>query len=142
MNYSNYFFLLVVVSFDILTYRFALRKLFSDYFMLNKLVAKGNHIEGVIIDIVSEEDVDGYTQYAPVIKYSVNNIEYNYKSDNFSFTKPEVGKKIDLCYSISNPNHAIEDYKSILLIKAFQIVLFTVVLIGLNLAALYKILFQ
>jgi hypothetical protein len=131
-----------ILIFDILSYRVFLKKAIPEFFRLNKLVVNGQKDLGEIIAVSEREDSDGHTQYAPLIRYFVNNTKYEYQSDNFSFKKPVAGSSIVICYNGDNPEEVIEDQNSVLLSKAMAIILVVLVLVSLNCGILYKAFFD
>jgi hypothetical protein len=138
MNSLQYFSILGIIIINIIIYRAFLKDAIHEFFRLNKLVKNGRVGSGEIIDIVEKSDLDGRTQYAPLIRYFVNNTMYEYQSDDFSFKKPIVGSVIDICYNNSNPIEVIDNYKSVLLFKAFVIIFIVTVLVGLNCGIIYE----
>lgn len=142
MNSSQYLLIIGVLLIDIISYRFFLKNAIPEFFRLNKLLVNGKKGRGEIIAFTEKDDLDGHTQFSPLIRYFVNNIKYEYQSDDFSFKKPVVGSSIDICYNSSNPKEVIDNYKTVLLYKALAIFLVVVVMAGLNFGILYKAFFH
>lgn len=142
MNISPYLSIIGILIFDIISYRVFLKNAIPEFFRLNKLVVNGRKDQGEIIGVTEKDDSDGHTQYAPLIRYFVNNNKYEYQSDDFSFKKPVVGSSIGICYDSNNPKEVIEDHNTVLLSKAMAIILVVLVLVSVNGVILYKAFFD
>ncbi|RXK59785.1 hypothetical protein ESA94_12055 [Lacibacter luteus] len=142
MNILLYLSIVGILIFDIISYRVFLKNAIPEFFRLNKLVVNGQKDQGEIIGFAEKDDSDGHTQYAPLIRYFVNNTRYEYQTDNFSFKKPVVGSSIGICYDSNNPKEVIANYNTYLLSKAMEIILIAIVLVSLNLGFLYKVFFD
>lgn len=142
MNISPYLSIIGILIMDIISYHVFLKNAIPEFFRLNKLVVNGQKDYGEIIGVTEKDDSDGHTQYAPLIRYFVNNTKYEYQSDHFSFKKPVVGSSIVICYNGNNPEEVIEDQNSVLLSKAMAIILVVLVLVSLNFGFFYKAFFD
>jgi hypothetical protein len=139
MSGQDFLFITMLIGADIICYYVFLKKGIPEFFKLNKLVVNGQAGSGEVIDVVEKPDLDGLTQYAPLIRYFVNNIEYKYQSEDFSFKKPIVGASINICYSSNNPFDVIDNPENVLLFKALVIIFVLIVLLGMHIGILYKV---
>jgi hypothetical protein len=136
----NYLSVLGLLTIDIICYRAVLSHMIKDFFSLNKLVKNGSFTDGVITNYIQLDDLDGRTQYAPLISYlDESKREYQYQSKDFSFSKPNIGAKIKVCYETNNPKNVIDNHNTVLLYKAFLIIVIVLVLVGVNIGIIYKI---
>ncbi|QNA43905.1 DUF3592 domain-containing protein [Lacibacter sediminis] len=139
MTIVDYLSIIGIIIIDIISYRIVLKKTIDEFLKLNKLVVNGQVSTGEVIDVVEKSDLDGRTQYAPLIRYFANNVEYKFQSEDFSFNKPVVGAAINICYNSNDPLEVIDNPKTVLLFKGFIIIFILIVLTGLNFGILYKV---
>lgn len=139
MTNVDYLSIIGLIIIDIISYRVVLKKTIDEFLKLNKLIVNGQAGIGEVIDVIEESDLDDRTKYAPLIRYFVNNNEYKYQSEDFSFKKPIVGSPINICYNNSNPFEVIDNPKNVLLFKALVIIFVLIVLIGIHIGILYKV---
>ncbi|TWI83459.1 hypothetical protein IQ13_1571 [Lacibacter cauensis] len=142
MTTQGYLYIIILIIADLISYRIMLKKSIADFFRLNKLITNGDTATGEVIDIIEQPDLDDRTQYAPLIRYVINGIEYKYLSDNFSFNKPILGSAVSICYNNNNPYEVIDSPKTTLLFKAFIIIFILVVMAGINFGVLYNVFFS
>ena len=141
MTNVDYLSIIGLIIIDIISYHVILKKTIAEFLKLNKLIVNGQAGKGEVIDVIENSDLDGRTQYAPLIRYFVNNTEYKYQSEDFSFKKPIVGESINMCYNSSNPFEVVDNPKNVLLFKGFIIVFILTVLAGVNYGILHKVFF-
>lgn len=142
MRSIDFFSIFGLIVIDFISYRAVLQHAIGEFFELNRVVKNGSFEDGEIISYITKYDLDGRTQYAPlIIFFDATKKQHEFQSKNFSFSKPTVGAKIKVCYETQKPDNAIDNYNTVLLFKALVVIFVVLVLLGINIGILYKIFF-
>lgn len=72
-----------------------------------KLTTQGTTVEGRVVNLLSSEEDDGSTTYAPVVEYEAGGNTYSYESHNYSNPSTyQVGQEVNLIYDRDHPDKA------------------------------------
>ncbi|WP_240975119.1 DUF3592 domain-containing protein [Chitinophaga fulva] len=108
------------------------------YLHAKKMLRSSVHVKGQITGFESKEDHDNHTQFVSVVEFEYGNGDRHLVvSDDYFYTKPEVGSFVDVYYEMNNPSNFVIDFGSLLLFKFFLATLPIVIGVILNIAVVY-----
>jgi Protein of unknown function (DUF3592) len=133
--------LVLLVVADIATIRFLLKRLLADYRKAEHLSHHGARVSGVVIDVVTREDVDQHPQYAPVVEfYTHEGVRVVAVSRVFNHARPALNSTVSVCYDEENPLVMLVDAPSVAQANAWMLLLGVGIIIFLNTMLLLELL--
>jgi hypothetical protein len=137
----DYFSLSGMLIIDFIVVRTVLLPLYFDFRKIRSQIRNGRFATGTIIGFESKLDLDQRDQFAPVVSFIVNGVEYIVKSDDYKFIKAPLNSIVVVCYDIKTPSNALVNPKSLLWFKAFLMLVVLLVMASISIGILYKMIF-
>lgn len=133
--------LMLLILPNVIIVKLLLKRLWTEYLQAEQLSRRGCYVEGVVIDIFAQEDIDQQTQYAPIVEYCTS--EGNKvvaPSSEFKYVKPELNSKVQVCYNEANPSEMMTNPRREVQARAWLFFLWCVIPAFLDIMMIWQLL--